>query len=186
MLKKKKKVNLSEAELDEKMKLITVMNLVDTGVGGWLWLCCVRLQVQQCRPLSAGAPDAALLGVAGGQDTVLDRTEPHHHHRPGHQCLHHPCACLLLPDCHRAGQPSRQACDCPNANDENRDVVKEPYLNWLFWGGLTRIQPDTSRRAFFSEYISEPLKMSRCLTLKTSWYILEHVGRADECEAAED
>lgn len=38
----------------------------------------------------------------------------------------------------------------------------------------------------FSEYTSEPLKISRCLTLKTSWCILEHVGRADEGEAAED
>lgn len=61
------------------------------------------LQVQQCWTLAAGASDAALLGVVGWTGPFLDCPQPHHHHRPGHQCLHHPRACLLLPNCHWAG-----------------------------------------------------------------------------------
>lgn len=64
------------------------------------------LQVQQRWTLLAGASDAALLGVVGGTSPLLDRPQPHHHHRPGHQRLHHPRAHLLLSNCHRTGWSS--------------------------------------------------------------------------------
>lgn len=67
---------------------------------------CLSLQVQQRWTLPAGASHAALLGMVGGTSSCLDCPKPHHHHRPGHQCLHHPRARLLLSDCHWTGSPS--------------------------------------------------------------------------------
>lgn len=67
---------------------------------------CLSLQVQQRWTLPAGASHAALLGMVGGTSSCLDRPKPHHHHRPGHQCLHHPRARLLLSDCHWTGSSS--------------------------------------------------------------------------------
>lgn len=62
--------------------------------------CCLSLQVQQCWTLSAGAFNAEVLGMVGGAGPFLDCSQPHHHHWPGHQCLHHPGTCVLLPNCH--------------------------------------------------------------------------------------